>query len=275
MFEDEEWRTYFWSALPQSDATAKPIPLASALLTCLGDLLFCPGFTVAKLANSETTDNLANIDSCEYIWQNGVGFTNKPSMNAEHDAYRTEILKLLLTCFSEIIYLPDNSENRMRWLQRFASTENRHVLPLFTSLLNVICSYDPVGYGLPYNYLLVGDSREPLVQVALQVLIVCLDRETQPSGDESGYVDNFFIHYLSRIHREDDFEFMLRGMTRLLNNPLQSSYLPNSVKKVTFHQELLIFLWKCCEYNQVSCKSCHSLIVQFNFYAFRNSCIMS
>uniref|UniRef100_A0A914Y1R8 Protein HID1 n=1 Tax=Panagrolaimus superbus TaxID=310955 RepID=A0A914Y1R8_9BILA len=250
MFEDEEWRTYFWSALPQTDATAKPIPLASALLTCLGDLLFCPGFTVAKLSTSETTENLSVLDSCEYIWQNGVGFTNKPPINAEHDLNRTEILKLLLTCFSEIIYLPDNAENRMRWLQRFASAENRHVLPLFTSLLNVICSYDPVGYGLPYNYLLVGDSREPLVQVALQLLIVCLDRDTQPIGDESGYVDNFFIHYLSRIHREDDFEFMLRGMTRLLNNPLQSSYLPNSVKKVTFHQELLIFLWKCCEYNQ-------------------------
>lgn len=138
----------------------------------------------------------------------------------------------------------------MRWLRRFASAENRHVLPLFTSLLNVICSYDPVGLGLPYNYLLVNDTREPLVQAALQVLIVCLDREAQPSSDETGYVDNFFINYLSRIHREEDFEFILRGMTRLLNNPLQSSYLPNSVKKITFHQELLIFLWKCCEYNQ-------------------------
>lgn len=158
----------------------------------------------------------------------------------------------------------------MRWLQRFACAENRHVLPLFTSLLNTICSYDPVGYGLPYNYLLVGDSREPLVQAAIQALIVCLDREAQLPGDESGYVDNFFINYLSRIHREDDFEFILRGLTRLLNNPLQSSYLPNSVKKVTFHQELLIFLWKCCEYNQV-------IFHQFTFRIikiYRNLCIM-
>lgn len=59
------------------------------------------------------------------------------------------------------------------------------MLPLFTSLLNVICSYDPVGYGLPYNYLLTTDSREPLVQTALQVLIVCLDRESQPNDDVS------------------------------------------------------------------------------------------
>lgn len=65
------------------------------------------------------------------------------------------------------------------------------------------------------------------------------------------YADNFFINYLSRIHREEDFEFMLKGMTRLLTNPLVATYLPNSTKKITFHQELLVLLWKCCEYNQV------------------------
>lgn len=40
------------------------------------------------------------------------------------------------------------------------------------------------------------------------------------------------------------------GITRLLNNPLQATYLPNSNKKILFHQELLVLLWKCCEYNQ-------------------------
>lgn len=69
----------------------------------------------------------------------------------------------------------------MRWIARFTSAENRHVLPLFTSLLNVVCAYDPIGYGVPYNYLLFTDSREPLMQTALQVLIVCLDSETQSS----------------------------------------------------------------------------------------------
>lgn len=156
----------------------------------------------------------------------------------------------------------------MRWVSRFASAENKHVLPLFTSLLNVVCSYDPVGYGLPYNYLLVGDSREPLVQAALHVLVVCLDKDSQPTNDDTGYVQNFFVNYLSRIHRENDFEFVLRGISRLLNNPLQSSYLPNSTKKVAFHQELLVLLWKCCEYNQVC------LFFLNVYFCFRNSCFM-
>lgn len=62
------------------------------------------------------------------------------------------------------------------------------VLPLFTSLLNVVCAYDPVGYGVPYNYLLVNDAREPLIEVALHVLIVCLDETSHSEGDEDAYV---------------------------------------------------------------------------------------
>lgn len=63
--------------------------------------------------------------------------------------------------------------------------------------------------------------------------------------------DNLFINYLSRIHRDEDFQFILHGVTRLLNNPLVQTYLPNSTKKVHFHQELLVFFWKICDYNKV------------------------
>lgn len=75
-----------------------------------------------------------------------------------------------MICLSlhKITFSSNLDDNRMRWITRFSSAENRHVLPLFTSLLNTICSYDPVGYGLPYNHLLIGDSREPLVQAAIQ-----------------------------------------------------------------------------------------------------------
>lgn len=62
----------------------------------------------------------------------------------------------------------------------------RHALPLFTSLLNIVCSYDPVGYGVPYNHLMFTDSREPLVEVALQVLCVTLENE---SSNQSVSVD--------------------------------------------------------------------------------------
>ena len=53
----------------------------------------------------------------------------------------------------------------------------RHALPLFTSLLNVVCAYDPVGFGLPYNHLLFSDQREQLVEQAVQVLMVALEHD--------------------------------------------------------------------------------------------------
>ncbi|KIH53941.1 hypothetical protein ANCDUO_15915 [Ancylostoma duodenale] len=204
MFEDAEWRGYFWSSVPTGDGQ---LPMASVLLGILSDLLFCPGFTVSS---KEKVDDLAALETCELIWEAGVGFASKPVSSAQFDQNRTEILKLLLTCFSEVIYAPITDESRLRWVARFTSTENRHVLPLFTSLLNVVCAYNPVGMGLPYNYLLFNDSREPLVEAALQVLIVCLDKDSQPQADDTGYSDNYFINYLGRIHREEDFDFMLK-----------------------------------------------------------------
>lgn len=86
---------------------------------------------------------------------------------------------------------------------------------MFTSLINIIFSYNPVGY-LPYNYLLFTDTREPLVEVAAQLLCTTLDTsslsttdsatsptsKTLPStaGDE---YPNLFLNYLSRLHRDD------------------------------------------------------------------------
>ncbi len=81
-------------------------------------------------------------------------------------------------------------------------------MPLFTSLINIVFSYDPVGY-LPYNYLLFTDTREPLVEVAAQVLCITLDNSSTTSTDQASLsatgddCPNLFINYLSRIHRDD------------------------------------------------------------------------
>lgn len=61
--------------------------------------------------------------------------------------------------------------------------ENRHALPMFTSLLNTVCAYDPVGMGVPYNHLIFSDTAEPLVEICLQILIVTLDHDTTTSDD--------------------------------------------------------------------------------------------
>ncbi|XP_042895920.1 protein HID1 [Parasteatoda tepidariorum] len=273
IFEEPDWRGFFWSSLPgrssdETDDEAENMPLSQSLISALCDLLFCPDFTVSagKKSGPDNPEDLQSIDSCEYIWEAGVGFAHTPTHVPQHDYNRTEILKLLLACFSQTMYMPaaDVNLNPNKWIQYFTSADNRHALPLFTSLLNVVCAYDPVGYGVPFNHLLFTDSREPLVEVALQLLIVSLDHDfREPSneeGSEKSFPSNLFINYLSRIHREEDFSFILKGFTRLLNNPLIQTYIPNSTKKVQFHQELLIFFWKMCDYNK-----------KFMFYVLKSS----
>ncbi|CAF3697180.1 unnamed protein product, partial [Rotaria sordida] len=149
-----------------------------------------------------------------------------------------------------------------KWLTYFTSGHNRQTLPLFTSLINIVFSYDPVGY-LPYNYLLFTDTREPLVEVAAQLLCITLDNSSLSSNDQASSptnktvsslpgddCPNLFINYLSRIHRDDDFNILLKGFCRLLNNPLIQTYLPGSCKKIGFYQELLILFWKFCDRNK-------------------------
>jgi len=91
----------------------------------------------------------------------------------------------------------------------------RQTLPLFTSLINIVFSYNPGGY-LPYNYLLFTDTREPLVEVAAQLLCITLDNSSFSSTDPTSSptsktvsllpgddCSNLFINYLSRIHRDE------------------------------------------------------------------------
>ncbi|XP_047464295.1 protein HID1-like [Mugil cephalus] len=280
IFEDADWRGFFWSTVPGAGRSGRldqdadddqARPLAESLLQAIADLLFCPDFTVqSRKKSSQDTEDMQSIDSCEYIWEAGVGFAQSPPLNYVHDLNRTELLKLLLTCFSEAMYLSPSSESKILnpWVSFFCSSENRHALPLFTSLLNVVCAYDPVGYGIPYNHLLFSDYREQLVEQAAQILIVTLEHEggsaasaalqaldasACPSSEEEqepARPDNLFVNYLSRIHREEDLSFILRGLARLLNNPLAQTYLPRSAKKIQFHQELLILFWKFCDLNK-------------------------
>ena len=208
IFEDPDWKGFFWSSLPGKE-DEESIPLAHSLLNALCDLLFCPDFTVAanRKSGPDKAEELQSIDSCEYIWEAGVGFAHSPPRYPILDSNRTELLKLLLTCFSETMYNPpmDLSVTPNRWIQYLTSSENRHALPMFTSLLNTVCAYDPVGLGVPYNHLLFTDSLEPLVDVSLQILIVTLDHDTSGGTplEEGAVGDNLFINYLSRIHRDE------------------------------------------------------------------------
>ena len=59
-----------------------------------------------RKSGPDKAEDLSAVDSCEYIWESGVGFAHSPPRVPQFDQARTELLKLLLTCFSETMYQP-------------------------------------------------------------------------------------------------------------------------------------------------------------------------
>ncbi|XP_026678544.1 protein HID1 [Diaphorina citri] len=306
IFEDMDWRGFFWSSLPSKSTSDE-------------------NEGEGRKSGPDKAEDLQSIDSCEYIWERGVGFATSPARCPAHESARTELLKLLLTCFSETIYQPPQADRSaeiralreeapsnlatlcykaveklvnavdsscrmaheqqavlnctrlltrlipyifedMDWRGFFWSSlpskstsddnegegstpaEDVESVPLAQSLLNAICD-------LLFCPDFTVASNKSLRQLGTQdnLFINYLSRIHRDEDFQFvllGTQDNLFINYLSRIHRDEDFQFVLAGFSRLLNNPLLQTYLPNSTKKIEFHQELLVLFWKMCDYNK-------------------------
>jgi len=131
IYEETEWRGFFWSESPvfNKEKTISEVPLAQILLNSLINLLFIPDFTVTPHKRLSTEElHRAAIDTCEYIWEAGVGFSHSSQPNAAHDYNRIEILKLLLTAFSETMFLNPKAENHIhpnKWISHFTSFKNQ------------------------------------------------------------------------------------------------------------------------------------------------------
>lgn len=67
------------------------------------------------------------MDSCEFIWEAGVGFAQSQVKSPYLNMNRTELLKVLLTCFSETMYEPpvEISISSNKWIQYLTSSDNR------------------------------------------------------------------------------------------------------------------------------------------------------
>jgi hypothetical protein len=262
--EDLE-KEIFWSSSALGNRLAQIVP----------KLLFYRGFTV-PLTNSNTP-NVQFI-----IWNKGIGATSSPPATKEEILHRMEVLRLLLTLLSKAMYIPAGSNHKNPWaIELTVKCEKKAVLGMLCSFLNTIATYDPVGWAtLPYNHLLFGDISEPLVSLCSQCLACLLEFRPDQGGsqkrlsiirlnDSSESIDslsnaspptsssdapllNLFTFYFSKLHKPDDLEFLVTGLTRLLQNPIDASkaYLPGSTKKVTLTNEMLSLTWCFIDLNK-------------------------
>ncbi|RLN50972.1 hypothetical protein BBJ29_005677 [Phytophthora kernoviae] len=298
---DEFVETLFWSVdngdkseEESKDEVPGEEPLAKQMIHAIMGLLFLPEFTVsihaykgygeerrsATRSGQSTTSGSLVFPSL--LWHAGVGYPDANVTNTmSYDKNRREVLALLMTCFSSILY--QTAETCNQWKDRFLEVATAPDCPfaptLFYSLLNIVVSYDPVGWGVPYAGSLVSDDREMLVDISLQVLLVLLDfgqtsessivgtLKPQPGGATPKRrsssvtsrssnpifdgVPNVYRNLLASLERPEDFQLIFTGLSRLLNNYHESmnTLLPNSVKQIKCHQELLVLLWKMLDEN--------------------------
>ncbi|ETW04426.1 hypothetical protein H310_04703 [Aphanomyces invadans] len=260
---------YAAEASSEVDVPTSQLSLAQKLVDAMLGLLFLPDFTVSAGAYKAFREQLstapsssANVVYPPLLWYNGVGYPDASAVaSVQFDKNRKEVLKLLLTCFSSILYhTADSCDAYVDPFLAYATRkESRHAPTLFYSLVNVTLLYDPVGWGVPYAGSIVADERETLVDVSIQVLLVLLDfgapaRNVAPEGDSFAAFDsnNQYRALLSSIQREEDFELLFNGLAKLLNNYHQAmnTLLPNSIKQIKCHQELLVLLWKLLDENK-------------------------
>ncbi|CAI5719067.1 unnamed protein product [Hyaloperonospora brassicae] len=271
-------------------------PLATQMIHAIMGLLFLPEFTVSihaykgygeerrSATRSGQSTTSGGLVFPSLLWHSGVGYPDASVVHAStYDKNRKEVLALLLTCFSSILY--HKAETCSQWKDPFLEVATAPACPfaptLFYSLLNIVVSYDPVGWGVPYAGSIVSDDREILVDLSLQVLLVLLDFgqtseanvttslkpqlgsstpivdrrmsavAPRPSNPLFDGVPNTYRALLSSLQRPEDFKLIFSGLSRLLNNYHQSmsTLLPNSIKQIKCHQELLVLLWKMLDEN--------------------------
>lgn len=129
--------------------------------------------------------NLSNSIWPSLLWSGGVVFRSlSPPRSSVWEQNRTELLRLLIVCMSQPLYVDTGSGASARCpLYETAISPDCPMLPtLFFSLINTVVTFDPEGWGLPYVSAMEADSREPFIDASLQALLLLLDY--RPPADE-------------------------------------------------------------------------------------------
>ncbi|KAF7542517.1 hypothetical protein G7Z17_g11501 [Cylindrodendrum hubeiense] len=245
-------------------------PLAEELIDTLVDLLFFSELTLPRQASGKSKVTFA-------IWQSGVGCNTTVATTKEYESNRSEILRLLLTLTGQSMYMTAGvlPSRGVRALTHLCScAEKQVVLSVLCSLLNTTLKYNPATWRVPYNTLVFKDGKEMLVTYSLQFLLVLLLYPI-PESPSNPSPKNFYRHFLGRLHRPQDFQFIVDGMTRVLNQPLQekSSYLPGSQSSGNFAPEILMLFWEITQCNKrfrsfiIDTERAHDFVILTLFYA--------
>eukprot|EP00741_Cyanophora_paradoxa_P025255 tig00000361_g24374.t1 len=166
MFEVEDLEEeFFWREEAETAAVSVPrhTALGYRLVNALMQVAFLPGYTIPASAQVHLPEG--------YLWAAGIGAAKVQYPSAAMLNRRAEVLKLLLVCCSKNLYLsPDqllDPKTPNKWLEAATSPGCPNTDKLLRSMLNTIVSYDPVGWGVPFNSVF-ADPPEACFNTAAQ-----------------------------------------------------------------------------------------------------------
>ncbi|KAI9829670.1 MAG: hypothetical protein M1819_006041 [Sarea resinae] len=253
-------------------------PLAEELIDTLTDLLFFSDFTLPRAHAGKSKVSYA-------IWQSGVGCNTPVASTKEFENNRCEILRLLLTLTSKSMYLPANTlpVQGVKAITYIATCPDKQVvLSMLCSLLNTTLRYNPANWRVPYDHVVFKDPKQILVTYCLQLLLVLVLYPIPESGQGQA-PKNFYRHFLGRLHRPQDFQFLTDGMTRILRQPVQAntSYLPGSQKSLKWAPEMIMLFWEVLQCNKrfrsfiIDTDRAHDFVILVLFYALEQKTDLS
>ncbi|EXJ91770.1 hypothetical protein A1O3_00320 [Capronia epimyces CBS 606.96] len=248
-------------------------PLAEELIDTLTDLLFYAGFTIPDLPQAKSKVTYS-------IWQSGIGCKSSIPTNKELDNNRCEVLRLLLTLTSKAMYIPAAllPVQGIKAITYMATCPDKQVvLSVLCSLMNTAIKSNVTSWRLPYDHVVRRDSKQTLVVYSLELLLVLLLYPV-PEDAHGAVPKNFYRHFLGRLHRPEDFQFLADGMTQVLSQPMQAtaSYLPGSQKSVKWAPEMIMLFWEVLQCNKrfrsfiIESNRAHDFIILMLFYAIEH-----
>ncbi len=245
-------------------------PLAEEFIDVLIDLLFFEGFTLPAVPGSRKKQNYV-------IWQTGVGCNTPIGTTKECESNRSEVLRLLLTLISKGMYMSANMLPvvGVRAITYIATNPHKQkVLSVLCSLLNTTLKYNPASWSVPYGQAIFKDPKQILVTYCVELLLAILVYPVPESGPGDPQ-KNYYRHFLGRLHRPQDFQFIVDGMTRILNQPIaaSTSYLPGSAGTVKCAEDMIMLFWEVTQCNKrfrsfiIDTNRSHDFVILMLFYA--------
>ncbi|CED83440.1 Proteins containing regions of low-complexity [Phaffia rhodozyma] len=253
------------------DTPRKPLspPLADRLFTLAVDLLFCAGFTIP----SETVDpQIGKVSYC--IWEKGIGSTISLGNSAPYESNKIEVLRFLQILLSTPMFTPPPLLPSLRSPPLHSLTQRlpkRKTLSLLCSLLNTFLNPSQAGWldgvkNVPFGYLVKagltgsvgsatdagnGVGRDRLRKGAADVLLCGLDYWYEDEDRELGK-GNSFQYFLSKLHRSEDFEFILKSILNVFNQHLQmaNGLFSSSSNTPLLLLETFMLFWKLIDLNK-------------------------